>query len=242
MGDTLYQSKQNLNIPTQMQRLNPHVSVDCVIFGFDGQRLQVLLIERNSDAKFALPGDLILEDEDLDAAAYRILNELTGLSDIYLEQFKTFGGPERIRQSKDVEWLRAVRAEPNARVITVAYFSLIRIEDVDLVASSFARSAQWHEVPVNTELAFDHNDIIHTALQTLASKLEHDTIGFNLLPQKFTLSQLQKLHEAVLGIELDKRNFRKKFLAKDLLDALDEHEHGVAHKPARLYQLKSSDN
>jgi 8-oxo-dGTP diphosphatase len=221
-----------------LQRLNPHVSVDCVIFGFDGQRLQVLLIERNADSKFALPGDLIQENEDLDEAAYRILKELTGLRDIYLEQFRTFGGPNRIRQSEDVEWLRQVRAEPNARVITVAYFSLIRIEDVDLVASSFAKSAQWHEVPVQIELAFDHNIILDIALESLGNKLEHETVGFNLLPQKFTLSQLQKLHEAVLGIELDKRNFRKKYLAKDLLDALDEHELGVAHKPARLYKLK----
>ena len=222
-----------------LQRLNPHVSVDCVIFGFDGQRLQVLLIERNADSKFALPGDLIQENEDLDEAAYRILKELTGLRDIYLEQFRTFGGPNRIRQSEDVEWLRQVRAEPNARVITVAYFSLIRIEDVDLIASSFAKSAQWHEVPVQIELAFDHNIILDIALESLGNKLEHETVGFNLLPQKFTLSQLQKLHEAVLGIELDKRNFRKKFLAKDLLDALDEHELGVSHKPARLYKLKN---
>lgn len=222
------------------QRLNPHVSVDCVIFGFDSQRLKVLLIERNSDSKFALPGDLILEDEDLDEAAYRILKELTGLKDIYMDQFKTFGGPDRISQSEDVEWLRQVRAEPNARVITVAYLSLIRIEDVDLVASSFAKSAQWHEMPINFSLAFDHNEIVETALQVLGSKLEHDTVGFNLLPQKFTLSQLQKLHEAVLGTELDKRNFRKKFLAKDLLNPLDEREDGVPHKPARLYTLKET--
>ncbi len=221
-----------------VQRLNPHVSVDCVIFGFDGNRLQILLIERNSDSKFALPGDLILEDENLDEAAYRILKELTGLKDIYMEQFRTFGGPDRISQSEDVEWLRRQRAEPNARVITVAYFSLIRIEDVNLVASSFAKSTQWVEVPVEIELAFDHNEIVDMALETLGNKLEHETVGFNLLPQKFTLGQLQKLHEAVLGIELDKRNFRKKLLAKDLLHPLDERELGVAHKPARLYKLK----
>ncbi|MEO1055130.1 MAG: NUDIX domain-containing protein [Bacteroidota bacterium] len=225
--------------------INPHVSVDCVIFGFDGESLKLLVIEREvgegvSKRVNALPGDLIKDDEDLNSAAARILYELTNLADIYLEQFFTFGNPLRIRNPEDVEWLRRVRAFPNARVITVAYYSLVRLDKLAPRASSFAKMAGWSPIDDKLKLAFDHNEIVNKALETLRYKLKFQPVGFELLPKKFTLSQLQKLYEAIFGLALDKRNFRKKFLNKKILIPLQEKEIGVAHKPARYYQFDES--
>ncbi|MCF8277716.1 MAG: NUDIX domain-containing protein [Flavobacteriales bacterium] len=222
--------------------LNPNVSVDCVIFGFDVQGLKVLLIERdnpdNTEGKnFQLPGDLIRNDENLDQAANRVLKELTGLNDLFLEQFAAFGDPLRAKRENDLEWLRSVRKDPDARVVTIGYYSLIKPENFKPSANSFARKAEWiglNEVP---ELAFDHNLILESALEALRKKIRVEPIGFELLPKKFTLRQLQSLYEAVLGIEIDKRNFRRKVMSLDFLLHLDEKQQGVAHKPARLFQF-----
>ena len=142
-------------------KLNPNISVDCVIFGFDGKELHVLLIDRENELKnvvsaHALPGNLIYDHENLNMAAERVLKELTGLSDIYLEQFGAFGDPDRIKKKEDQPWLKAVRSIPNARVITVGYYSLIRMSDYELNPSSFAKNAKW--MPLNSieKLPFDH--------------------------------------------------------------------------------------
>ena len=187
-------------------RFNPNVSVDCVIFGFDGERLKVLLIDRgqeingkNSEEKiYALPGNLIREDENLDNAAERVLDELTGLSDIFLEQFGSFGAPDRLTKEQDLEWLKSIRAEPEARVITVAYYSLIRADQYEIHASGFAKEAFWYDIDDMPKLGFDHKDIIEKALTQLKFKRKNQPIGFELLPEKFTLGQLQKLYEAIL--------------------------------------------
>lgn len=224
--------------------LNPNISVDCVIFGFDFQKLNVLLIERDQiingdgDKKvYALPGDLIKDNEDLNNAAERNLKQLTGLENIYLQQFYTFGDPDRVKNQIDQAWLKTVRQHPEARVITVAYYSLIKLKDYKTHPASFARNTIWcpvHEIP---DLAFDHNQIISKALKTLRFHLSTEPIGFELLPRKFTLSQLQRVYEAILGSSLDKRNFRKKLLNSDLLIPLNEKQKGVKHKPARLYSF-----
>ncbi|MFN8308528.1 MAG: NUDIX domain-containing protein [Chitinophagales bacterium] len=229
--------------------LNPHVSVDCVIFGYDGRELKALLIERKyngenaetsrSKLNIALPGNLIRDDEDLDTSAKRILKELTGLSNIYLEQFYAFGDPNRVRRDQDAEWLRSMRAEPQARVITVAYFALIKLENVVLQPDSFARKSEWYSVQQVPRLAFDHNQILNKALETLKQRTKHSPIGFELLPKKFTLGQLQKLYEAILGDDLDKRNFRRKMKKLNILQALPEKQTDVAHKPAQLYRFNT---
>lgn len=172
----------------------------------------------------ALPGDLVYPNEDLDAAAERVLEELTGLRGVYLEQVKAFG---------------AVNRHPLGRVITVAYYSLIKIADYALTPASFARSAHWHKVTEVGELAFDHNDILETCLRRLQRKVRTTPIGFELLPQKFTLSELQQLYDVILNLpkKLDKRNFRKKILAMNVLIELNEVQEGVAHRPARLYRF-----
>ena len=221
--------------------VNPNVSVDCVVFGFDNKRLKVLLIEQKDLGQgvkqFALPGDLVLEDEGLDAAANRVLFELSQLGGIFLRQFHAFGDPNRVKNIKDISWLQSYRENPQARVITIAYFALIKMDDFEPAASSFAERVFWqdlHEIP---SLAFDHNEILERAIDALRQQFEAKHIGFELLPEKFTLNQLQVLHEAVLDKELDKRNFRKKVMKESWVLPLEEKQKGVLHKPARLYQL-----
>ena len=230
----------------QAEKLNPHVSVDCVVFGFNGEDLRVLLIDReqpvvqqdgDTERIYVLPGNLIRDDETLDLAAGRVLRELTSLENIYLEQFGSFGDPDRLSRAVDRSWLKSVRAEPDARVITVAYYSLIRSDQNELHASSFARQAFWHPVQQLPELGFDHRRIIEAALEHLKFKIKFQPVGFELLPEKFTLGQLQKLYEAILGTELDKRNFRRKILKMSFLTPLSEKQKNVPHKPAQYYKF-----
>jgi 8-oxo-dGTP diphosphatase len=236
--------RANTNINGTPESLNPNVSVDCVIFGFDGEKLKVLLIDREevtSDTKpkktYALPGNLIRDDENLEEAARRVLQELTGLENIFLEQFGSFGDPDRLTKEEDLEWLQSIRAQPDARVITVAYYSLIRADHVELHASSFATEAFWHDLDDLPRLGFDHEKIILSARAELNFKSKYQPLGFELLPEKFTLGQLQKLYEAILNTELDKRNFRRKMEKMGFLIALDEKQIGVPHKPARYYMF-----
>ncbi len=222
------------------------ISVDCVVFGFDEKKLKVLLIEQKqpgtdqkvSRLQSALPGDLVQDDESLDDAALRVLKELTSLQGIYLKQFYTFGDPMRVKNLKDQEWLRIFRAHPERRVITVGYYSLVSLEDYKPKASSFAGKTRWLDVYEIPELAFDHNNVVDKALDMLRHELIADNIGFELLPEKFTLSQLQHLYEIVLDKKLDKRNFRKNILKIDRLKPLDEKQQGVLHKPAQLYKFQ----
>jgi 8-oxo-dGTP diphosphatase len=200
----------NLQSKKNKQELNPNVSVDCVIFGFDLDQLYVLLIDSGSNeafsqARMAVPGDLIFDTENLDEAATRVLKELTSIENIYLEQIGAFGDPNRIgKKESDREWLEAIRAEPEARVITVAYYSLVRMPNFNPKASSFAKSAGWAPVKEVFDLAFDHYEILQAGLKQLRRKIKIQPIGFNLLPEKFTLSQLHKLYECILDKELDK--------------------------------------
>lgn len=222
------------------------ISVDCVLFGFDEKKLKVLLIEQRhagTDRKLpkiqtALPGDLLKDKESLDECAKRVLKELTSLKGIYLKQFYTFGDPKRVQDLKDQEWLRLFRAHPERRVITVGYYSLVKMDDYTPKASSFAGKTKWVDVYNIPQLAFDHNDIVERALDVFRHELVADNIGFELLPEKFTLSQLQHLHEIILDKKLDKRNFRKNVLKGDHLTPLEEKQQGVLHKPAQLYKYK----
>ena len=169
----------------------PALTVDCVVFGFDGQKLNVLLIEQEDfgqACRFALPGDHLEEDEDLDQSAARVLRELTGLSGLYLQQCGTFGDPNRVKDPKDLPWLTHVRKDPTARVITIAYYALVKMTDFNLLASSFAARAFWHDANEIPRLAFDHNTIFDQALTTLRRELSELRVGFELLPNKFTLS------------------------------------------------------
>ncbi len=202
------------------------ISVDNVIFGFDGGDLKILLVKRGEEpfnGKWALPGEMAFSNEDLPTAAARILKELTGLEKVYLEQVQSFGRPDR---------------HPVGRVITVAYFSLVKIDDFQLNPANWAQSARWHSIAQLGNLAFDHNEIVTACFEKLRRRVRVQPIGFELLPPKFTLTDLQHLYEAILDIEtIDKRNFRKKILAMNLLIDCDETQEGVAHRPAKLYRF-----
>jgi len=221
--------------------LIPNVSIDCVVFGFDFTNLKVLLIERNftiGDTMYAdlkLPGDLVRLEDDLDTAAARILKDNTGLSNIYLKQFKSFGSPDRLKKKpRDMEWLRLID-HPEERVITIAYYSLINISDTNAVRITINDNACWCPVNEVDDLVMDHMDILNNALEALRVELLNKPIGFELLPDKFSLSQMQRLYEVILGTTYDKRNFRKKISSMKYLVPLDEKQVGVAHKPARLF-------
>ena len=201
------------------------LSIDCVIFGFKDGRLDILLVkhaEGISAGKWALPGGWITYGESVDDAAKRLLKSLTGISDIYLEQLKAFGDPNRF---------------PLKRVVTVAYYALVNEESYSLIPGFTASDAQWfnvHEVP---ELIYDHNQILEFGYNHLKHKVRHEPIGFNLLPAKFTLLQLQELYEAILETRLDKSNFRRKLGKMKLLINCKEKQKDVSHRAAGLYKF-----
>ena len=223
--------------------VNPNISVDAVIFGFDGERLKVLLIEEKDIGqgllRKRLPGDLIHRGEGLDDAANRVLFELASLKDVTLKQFHTFGDPGRTNQAKDRKWLELYRTNPKERVITVAYYALVKMADFVPNPSSFAGEALWLDIQEVPELAFDHNEIVEIALWKLQRHFELNKNAYELLPPRFTLNQLQQLHEAITQEEFDKRNFRKKVVRENAVEATEEKQEGVLHKPARLYRIKS---
>jgi 8-oxo-dGTP diphosphatase len=201
------------------------LTVDAVVFGFDEGELKVLLIQRGITpfkGKWALPGGFVQVDETLDAAVRRELVEETGLTDIYLEQLYTFDAVDR---------------DPRERVISVAHYALVKLSEHPAAGATDASDAQWFPVADTPGLAFDHAEILNTALQRLRGKVRYEPIGFELLPTKFTLSQLQHLYEAVLQTRLDKRNFRKKILATKLLVPLKDQARGGAHRPAQLFRF-----
>ncbi|BFM41165.1 NUDIX domain-containing protein [Synechocystis sp. LKSZ1] len=204
----------------------PALTVDCVVFGFaDPAELQVLLIERALppfQGQWALPGGFVHLDESLEEAARRELQEETGVENIFLEQLYTFG---------------SVNRDPRERVVSVAYYALINLSEHPLQASTDAKATAWFSLTALPPLAFDHDQILALAISRLRSKVRYEPIGFELLPEKFTLTQLQRLYEAILGHSLDKRNFRNKLLKMEVLTPLSETQQGVAHRAARLYRF-----
>ena len=201
------------------------LTVDCVVFGLDDTDLKVLLIQRDLApfrGKWALPGGFVRVDESLEDAARRELREETGLQEVFLEQLFTYGELKR---------------DPRERVVTVAWYALVRLSDHRVTAATDARDAAWFVVQKIPKLAFDHDRILRAAHQRLQAKVRYEPIGFELLPKKFTLTQIQKLYEIALDRTIDKRNFRKKILRMDVLHELDEVETDVAHRAARLYRF-----
>jgi len=212
----------------QKDRQHPAVTVDLVILTTAENELKVLLIRRALEPFlncWALPGGFVGMSESLDAAAARELKEEAGVENVYLEQLYTFGSPER---------------DPRGRVISVVYFALIDAEGQHLAAASDAVDAAWHSVFNPPRLAFDHANVLKYAVARLRNKLEWTTVGYELLPKRFTLSQLQRVYEIILERRIDKRNFRKKVLAQGQLRELEETRKDGAHRPAKLFSFKKS--
>lgn len=224
------------------QMLCPHLSIDCVVFGYDQTGLNVLLVKRSlgtqeSEGYFeedwSLTGHHAYEDEKINEAANRIVHQITGLRKIYLEQFKTFASPDRLLDPKDQEWLKYTGMNPKIRVVTIGFFALLATKNVTL--KWMGREVHWKPIKEVGKLAFDHNEILKEALVALRNKMKHEPIGFELLPQKFTLSQLQDVYEKIFDSEFDKRNFRKKVGRMKYVIPLNEKQTGVPHKPAQLF-------
>lgn len=204
----------------------PSVTVDIVVFGYSGRgSLKLLLIQRGGEpfkGQWALPGGFVEIDEDLEASALRELEEETGVRDLFLEQLYTFGTPNR---------------DPRGRVISVAYYALVNLQDHPPVPDSDAEKADWFDLTDLPQLAFDHADIVATARQRLNNKVRYQPIGFELLPEEFTLAELQTLYETILEVdELNKRNFRTRIKDMDILEEVGQ-QTGVAHRPAKLYRF-----
>lgn len=201
------------------------LSIDCLIFGFKDAQLSILLVKHGIGptlGQWALPGSWIKYNESIDEAASRILSSQTSVENIYLEQFKTFG---------------EVRRFPNRRVITIAYYALVNIEKFELHPGPTEADVSWFKIQEIPQMAFDHHLIFQDCLDFLKHKIQHEPIGFNLLPAKFTLLQLLELYEAILGQKLDKSNFRKKFLKMNLLVDTQERQQDVSHRAATLYRF-----
>lgn len=210
---------------THRDFFNIAVSVDCVIFGYDCKKLKILLIKsdlKEFEGLWSLLGDLVRPDEDLEEAPYRVLRERTGLQNVFLEQVHTFGRIDR---------------HPSGRVVTTAYYSLVDIKSHSIQLTE--NELHWHNIKDIEQLAFDHKLILNTCLNRLREQVMEHPIVFNLLPEKFSLRELQDLYEAILGVELDRRNFRKRIMLKNWLVDLNEMEEDVPHRPGKLYKLRS---
>ncbi|WP_041522133.1 NUDIX hydrolase [Gilvimarinus agarilyticus] len=201
------------------------LSIDNLIFGLDHGQLDVMLIKHRegiSKGRWGLPGGWIRYDENLRDAASRHLHELTGVQNLYLEQLKTFGRLDRF---------------PSERVVTIAYYALVSAEDYSLVAGNNAADASWFNIRELPELIYDHAEILQYGIEFLQQQVRRRPIGFNLLPEKFTLLELQELYESILGTKLDKPNFRRKIMKMNLLASCEEKQQGVAHRAAKLYRF-----
>ncbi|TDS17594.1 NUDIX hydrolase [Sphingobacterium paludis] len=208
--------------------MQTHFTIDCVIYSFNEGKLQVLLTERNEYPYkdwWALPGFFVDKNEEMEGAVKRILYEHTGLKDIFMEQLGAFAG---------------VKRHPQGRILTVAFSTIVKYDDVKSKIkpmTSYMRQASWFPVTALPELAFDHHQIIQQSLQKLKNNIHYSTAVYEFLPEKFTLTQLQQVYEAILGKELDKRNFRKKIANDGFLKELQEVQKGVSYRAARLYKF-----
>lgn len=221
----------------------PSVSIDLVIFGFHDGQLKVLLLRWKGTDKWCLPGGRIGHDENMEAAAYRSLRERTGLSEIFLQQFHTFGDVNRYTHFGREETLNKLGLSDDVlrdfarRDVSVGYYALVEFAEVTPTPDLFTDECQWLDIDQIPPLLFDHNNMITLALKTLRRQLSYQPVGYNLLPEKFTMPALQQLYETILGQALDRRNFQKRMLSYGILERLEERKTGGAHKAPYLYRF-----
>ena len=222
----------------------PCVSIDCVIFGFHDGQLKVLLLRlAEYMGGWALPAGFIYKEEDIEEAAKRVLQERTGLTDIFLQQFYLFGKADRCENNitKAAFETQGIKAPKNnwllQRFLTAGYYALVDFVAVNATADYFSKAVEWHDIHSLPKLVMDHEEIIQTALLMLRTHLRYEPVGYNLLPEKFTMPELQKLYETILDKKLDRRNFQRKVLSYGILRKLKEQRKGVAHKAPYLYSF-----
>ena len=230
-------------VESGLHELLPHVSVDCSIFGFQAGELKILLLRWKGVDRWCLPGGYVRQDESLDEAAHHVLAERTGLKQIYLQQYRAFGGTER---GEDV--LRTIFGRLGieapldlwifGRTVSVGYLALVDFAEVNPTPDHLSEEVRWWDVREHPPLLFVLDEILETALATLRVQLEYLPIGRNLLPEKFTMPELQRLYEAVLGTPLDRRNFQRKMLALEIVERLAERKRGVPHRAPNLYRFR----
>lgn len=219
-----------------------HISLDCVVFGFHDNQLKVLLLRMKFTKEWALPGGFLHEDESLETAANRVLKVRTGLDDIFLKEFKVFSDPLRSKKNPAVQDLIDSGANPDPswfdqRFISVGFYALVDFSKTIPQHDSLSDLCTWKSLNEIDNLILDHNQILSNALETLRIQLNHQPVGYNLLPEKFTMPELQKLYETILGKELDRRNFQRKMLSYNILNKLEERKTGGAHKAPFLYEF-----
>lgn len=224
------------------ENLLSHISLDCVVFGFHANQLKVLLVHMKYSGEWALPGGFVQTNESLETAANRALQERTGLSDIFLKQFGVFSNPNRsvwnpavrdlevLGDKKNLSWF-------NQRFISVGFYALVEFSKVNPQPDAFSDKCEWKSLDEIGELMMDHNRILEKALKILRSQLSFQPIGYNLLPAQFTMPELQKLYETILGKNLDRRNFQRKILSYKILNKLGERKEGQANKAPFLYEF-----
>ena len=224
----------------------PHIAYDSVIFGFSGDELKILVMEYHNTGLFALPGGFVGANENLDDAVRRGLKERTGLDKIYLEQFYTFGSTARFKpevmhtilvanghDTTEMQWLLD-------RFISVAYYALINYKDVVPKPDALSDSCEWYSLNKLPKLILDHDQIVRKAIDVLRQSLDRKLVGMNLLPEKFTMAELQQVYEAILGTKLRRTTFQRKMLASELLVRHEKRYHGKAHKAPYLYSFGAS--
>ena len=232
-------------IQVQFDQYIPQLSIDCVIFGFHDNTLKVLLSKFQNLDLWALQGGFIYQDEDIDVAAVRILKELTSLSDIYLKQYTTFGKANRGSRGKNFDELfknQGIDIESipflKQRFVSIGYYSLVDFEKVTPSVSQHFDCSAWHDINNLPELLYDHTEMIKTALETMRLSLDYQLVGFNLMPETFTMKELQRLYETILGVPLKRNNFQEKMLSLNILERLEKQFTGGAHKAPYLYKFK----
>lgn len=221
----------------------PSLSVDCVIFGFHDNQLKVLLLKMKHEAAWGLPGGFVLKEEDTDAAAARVLKERTGIDELFLQQFYLFGEPNRSDKSLHLRNMKkdGVEAGKNhwilQRFVTIGYYALVEFSHVNPRPDALSETCEWWDLHETPSLIMDHRQILEKALEALRLHINYHPVGYNLLPGRFTMPQLQKLYETILGKKLDRRNFQRKMLAYQILKRLKERKQGVAYKSPYLYSF-----
>lgn len=212
----------------------PNLSIDCVIFGFDDASLKVLILQMKDKELWGLPGGYVLKNENINEAASRILKQRTGAENIYLQQFRVFGDLNRsedfFADLEDTIWYKQ-------RFISIGFYALVDFSKVDVIIDDFSQACEWKSIDELPEFMMDHRQIFDKALLKLRKQLNDKPIGYNLLPEKFTMPELQKLYEIILGQKLNRGNFYRKMLRYDILIKLDESRKGGAHKAPDLYQF-----